>query len=163
MTIVKLLKQNQALKAGSCKQSFKAQLSDLYYKNLHLDCYCFCLQCKDYFKTTRASRPNRNFFATLFFYKLVIQQWHQHKHYSKVKNLLIWLDFKNFFQKNLKDNWVKKLKSSAKVWLEKKKTTTKMISNNGNKKFLLRLFELMRLRQVSLKKKTIIKIKTKII
>ena len=44
--------------SAPCKQPFKAWFPDLYYRNSHLDCYCFCQQCKDYFKTARANQPN---------------------------------------------------------------------------------------------------------
>ena len=48
------------------KQLFKAWFPNLYYDNLHMDCYQFCQQCKDYFETAGAKRPNRILFAALF-------------------------------------------------------------------------------------------------
>ena len=56
-----------------CKQPFKAQFLDLYYGSLHMDCYRFCQQCKDHFKTARAKTPNRIPFAALFLGELVTQ------------------------------------------------------------------------------------------
>ena len=48
------------------EQPLKAWFPDLYYRNSHLDCYCFCQQCKDHFKTAGANEPNRVPFATSF-------------------------------------------------------------------------------------------------
>ena len=48
------------------KQSLKAQFPDLYYGNLHMDCYQFCQQCEEHFKTAGARGPNRIAFAALF-------------------------------------------------------------------------------------------------
>ena len=59
------------------EQPLKARFPDLYYRNLHLDCYCFCQQCEDYFETARVNRLNRVFFATLFLCMAMVQQWHQ--------------------------------------------------------------------------------------
>ena len=49
-----------------CKQPLKARFSNLYYGNLHIDCYQFCQQWKLHFETIRAKGPNRILFATLF-------------------------------------------------------------------------------------------------
>ena len=57
-----------------CKQPFKAQFPDLYYSNLHMDCYRFCQQCEDHFKTAGAKGPNRILFAASFLRGSVIQQ-----------------------------------------------------------------------------------------
>ena len=54
-----------------CKQPLKAWFSDFYYANLHMDCYQFCLQCKDHFETIGAKKPNRILFAALFLCVLV--------------------------------------------------------------------------------------------
>ena len=56
------------------KQSLKAWFPDLYYGNLHMDCYQFCQQCKDYFETAGAKRPNKILFAALFLCASVTQQ-----------------------------------------------------------------------------------------
>ena len=58
------------------KQPLKARFLDFYYKNSHLDCYCFCQQCEDYFDTARVSGPNRIPFAASFLRGLVVQCWH---------------------------------------------------------------------------------------
>ena len=55
------------------EQPLKAWFFDLYYGNSHLDCYCFCQQCKDHFKTAGANGPNWVFFVALFVYKAIVQ------------------------------------------------------------------------------------------
>ena len=57
----------------ACKQPLKAWFPDLYYGNLHMDCYWFCQQCENHFKTTRAKKPNKILFAALFLHRLVTQ------------------------------------------------------------------------------------------
>ena len=64
-----------------CKQLLYARFSDFYYGNSHMDCYQFCQQCEDYFKTTKAKGLNRIPFAALFLDGSVTQQWFQHKQY----------------------------------------------------------------------------------
>ena len=100
---VKLLEQNHG--SGLCKKPFKARFSDLYYGNLHMDCYRFCQQCEDHFKTAGASGPNCIPFTALFLYESVVQHRHQHKCCSK-RVQIIWTEFKDFFRKNLGDDWV---------------------------------------------------------
>ena len=70
--IVKLLKQNH--RSGSCKPLFKAWFYNFYYRNLYIDCYHFYQQCKDYFKTTGASRFNYISIASLFFCGAIVQR-----------------------------------------------------------------------------------------
>ena len=57
-----------------CKQPLKTRFPNLYYGNSHLDCYCFCQQCKDYFKTAGANRPNWVSFATSFLCEVMVRQ-----------------------------------------------------------------------------------------
>ena len=40
------------------KQIFKAKVPEVYYGNLHMDCYHFSQQCKDYFETAGATGAN---------------------------------------------------------------------------------------------------------
>ena len=89
-----------------CKQPLKAQFPDLYYDNLHMDCYQFCQQCKDYFKTARAKKTNRILFAALFLRGLVTQQWLQHKRRCDGAMPITWVKFKDFLWKNVKDSRV---------------------------------------------------------
>ena len=58
--------------SASRKQPLKARFPNLYYRNSHLDCYRFCQQCEDYFKTAGANKLNRFLFATLFFCRAMI-------------------------------------------------------------------------------------------
>ena len=58
----------------SRKQLLKAWFSDLYYGNLHMDCYWFCQQYEDHFKTAKAKGPNKILFAALFLHGSVTQQ-----------------------------------------------------------------------------------------
>ena len=37
-----------------CEQPLKARFPDLYYGNLHMDCYQFCQKCEDHFETAGA-------------------------------------------------------------------------------------------------------------
>ena len=48
------------------EQLFKAKVLEVYYGKLHMDCYHFCQQCKDYLKTGGASGTNRTPFAAFF-------------------------------------------------------------------------------------------------
>ena len=67
------------------EQPLKTWFPDLYYRNLHLDCYCFCQQCEDHFETAGANKPNRVSFATSF-----LRGWSsdgtKKKHCSKAKD-----------------------------------------------------------------------------
>lgn len=46
---------------------FKAQNPDLYYGNLHIECYCFSQQCKDHFETFSAKEHKLVLFAATVF------------------------------------------------------------------------------------------------
>ena len=85
------------------KRPLKASFPDLYYNNSHMDCYRFCQQCEDHFKTVSVKGLNRFLFATLFLRGLVTQQWLQHKQRYDGAAPITWQEFKNFFQKNLAD------------------------------------------------------------
>ena len=86
------------------KQPLKARFPDLYYGNSHMDCYRFYQQCKDYFETAGAKRPNRIPFAALFLRGLVTQQWLQHKRHRDGVVPMTWAKFKDFLWKNLGDS-----------------------------------------------------------
>ena len=49
-----------------CEQPLKAKVPDVYFGKLHMDCYHFCHQCKDYFKIADTTRSNHTLFAILF-------------------------------------------------------------------------------------------------
>ena len=63
----------------SCKQPLKAKVSEVYFAKLHMDCYYFCQQYKDHFKTASATRSNRTLFAALFFCRKINFWWYQHQ------------------------------------------------------------------------------------
>ena len=46
--------------------ALKAKVPKVYYGKLHMDCYHFCQQCKDYFETAGAPETNRTPFAASF-------------------------------------------------------------------------------------------------
>ena len=61
--------------AEPCERPLKVRLLDLYYGDLHIECYWFCQQCKDHFDTARAKRMNQIPFAALFLCKKTLRQW----------------------------------------------------------------------------------------
>ena len=71
-----------------------------------MDCYRFCQQCKDHFKTARAKRPNRIPFPASFLRGSVTQQWLEHKQRCDGAVPMTWVQFKDFFWKNLGDSRV---------------------------------------------------------
>ena len=109
-----------------CKRPFKAKVPELYYNKLHMDCYHFCQQCKDYFETAGATGANWTPFAAFFFCRNIGVRWTQYKHcyLGEKLTLITWTDFKAFLQKNLEESksfidsiW-KKLKWDSQYQLE---------------------------------------------
>ena len=86
------------------KQPLRARFPDFYYSNLYMDCYQFCQQCVDHFKTVGAKELNRTLFAALFLHGLVTQRWLQHKRRCDRAVPRTWVKFKDFLQKNLGDS-----------------------------------------------------------
>ena len=86
------------------ERPLKARFPDLYYSNLHMDCYRFCQQCEDHFETAKAKAPNRIPFAALFLRGLVTQRWLYHKQRHDGVAPMTWPEFKDFFRKNLGDS-----------------------------------------------------------
>ena len=70
--------QAQAL-AESQKQPLKARSLETYSRKSHIDCYHFCQQCEDYFKTSGATGMNRTPFAASFLRGTISLRWAQHK------------------------------------------------------------------------------------
>ena len=68
-----------------------------------MNCYQFCHQYEDYFEIFRGKRPNTILFAPLFLRGLVTQQWFQYKQSHDGAAPMTWQEFKDFFQKKLKD------------------------------------------------------------
>ena len=52
--------------SGPKEIALKACNPDLYYESLHMECYYFCRQCKDYFNMAGATGHQRIPFAALF-------------------------------------------------------------------------------------------------
>ena len=48
------------------KRPFKARTPETYSGKSHMDCYHFCQQCEDYFKTSSATEMNHTPFAATF-------------------------------------------------------------------------------------------------
>ena len=83
------------------EQPLKARFPDFYYSNSQIDCYQFCQQGEDHFKTAGAKKPNRIPFAASFLCGSVTQQWLQHKRRCDGAVPMTWPEFKEFFRKNL--------------------------------------------------------------
>ena len=88
------------------EQLLKTRFSDLYYGNLHMDCYRFCQQREDHFETPGAKGPNRILFAASFLRGSVTQQWLQHKRRRGGALPMTCVEFKDFLRKNLGDSRV---------------------------------------------------------
>ena len=69
-----------------------------------MDCYWFCSQYKDYFKTAGAKKSNKILFAASFLRKSVTRQWLQHKQRLDRAAPMTCPEFKDFFQKNFGDS-----------------------------------------------------------
>ena len=66
-----------------------------------MDCYHFCQQCEDYFKTSGATRMNRTPFAASFFHGTISLRWAQHKRRHQSATPITWSEFKTFLRKDL--------------------------------------------------------------
>ena len=86
------------------KQPLKAWFPNLYWGNLHMDCYRFCQQCEDHFKTAGAKKSNRIPFAASFLRGGVTQRWLQYKRRHDEAIPMTWPEFKDFLRKNLGDS-----------------------------------------------------------
>ena len=60
------------------KRPLKAKVPDVYFGKSHMDCYHFCQQCEDYFKTAGATGSTRTPFATSFLRGKINFRWHQY-------------------------------------------------------------------------------------
>ncbi len=99
---------------------------DLYYGNLHIECYYFCQQCKDHFETAGVKSHKRIPFAASFLKARIFFYWQQYK--NKIKHDRAtppsWQEFKAFFQRNLGestafvDNIWSKIKKHSQYQLE---------------------------------------------
>ena len=60
---------------GPCKRPLKARFPKLYCGKTHIECYNVIQQCKDYFATAGAKRPNRVLFAATFLWEQALFRW----------------------------------------------------------------------------------------
>ena len=95
--------QAQAL-AEPQERPLKARTSEIYSGKSHMDCYHFCQQCEDYFKTSGAIGMNRTPFTATFLRGTVSLRWAQYKRRYQSATPIMWPEFKNFLQKNLGDS-----------------------------------------------------------
>ena len=86
------------------ERPLKARLPDLYYGDLHIECYRFCHQCKDCFDTARAKVLNRISFAASFLRKKALRQGFQYKRQNNGAKPITWPEFNCFLWPNLRDS-----------------------------------------------------------
>ncbi len=82
----------------------KPRNPDLYYDNLHMECYYFCQQCENYFEVARSLGHKRVLFASGFLKDRILNQWQQHNKTRMQCNRLApmtWDKFKAFLRKSL--------------------------------------------------------------
>ena len=66
-----------------------------------MDCYHFCQQCEDHFKTSGATGMNRTPFAASFLRGTISLRWAQHKRRHQSATPITWSEFKTFLRKDL--------------------------------------------------------------
>ena len=79
----------------------KARTLETYSEKSYMDCYHFCQQYEDYFKTSGATRMNRTLFTATFFRGAISLRWAQHKRRHERATPITWSEFKAFLQKDL--------------------------------------------------------------
>ena len=57
------------------KCPLKAKTPEIYFGKSHMDCYYFCQQCEDYFKTSSATGMNHISFAVTFHHGAISLKW----------------------------------------------------------------------------------------
>ncbi len=84
----------------------KPRNPNLYYGNLHMECYYFCQQCEDHFKVAGSPGHKRVSFATRFLKDCILNWWQQYKTRMQCNRLapLTWDEFKVFLRKSLKES-----------------------------------------------------------
>ncbi len=82
---------------------FKPQNPNLYYDNLHMECYYFCQQCKDHFEVAGSLSHKRIPFVARFLKNHILNRWQQHKTRMQGNWLatMTWDKFKAFLRKSL--------------------------------------------------------------
>ena len=79
--------QAQAL-AKLQKYSLKSRAPEAYWGKSSMECYHFCQQCEDYFKTSGATGMNRTLFAASYLRGSISLKWAQHKRHHKSATLI---------------------------------------------------------------------------
>ena len=74
----------------------KARSSETYLMKSHMDCYHFCQQCEDHFKTSGTTKMNYTLFVALFFHGTINLRWPQHKCHHQSATPITWSEFKTF-------------------------------------------------------------------
>ena len=74
-TSIKILEQNQGAQTEPRKKPLKANVPDVYYGKLHMDCYHFCQRCEDHFETVWGTGANRILFAASFLRENISVCW----------------------------------------------------------------------------------------
>ena len=92
--------QAQAL-AESWKRPLKGRTPETYWGKSHMECYHFCQQCEDHFKTSGATGVNLTPFPASFFRGSINLRWAQHKHHHKSTTPITWSKFKAILWKDL--------------------------------------------------------------
>ena len=82
------------------ERPLKAKTPETYWDKSYMECYQFCQQCEDYFKTLAITKINCIPFATSFFCGTISIRWAQHKRHHKNTTPITWSDFKTFFQQD---------------------------------------------------------------
>ncbi len=81
----------------------KSRNPNLYYDNLHMECYYFYQQCEDYFKVAGSLGYKRILFAAGFLKDRILNRWQQYKTRMQCNQLapMTWDKFKAFLRKSL--------------------------------------------------------------
>ena len=95
------METTQAQATEPRERPLKARTPETYSGKSHMDCYHFCQQCEDYFKTSGASGMNRTPFAATFLYGAISLRWAQYKQRHKRAIPITWSEFKAFLRKDL--------------------------------------------------------------
>ena len=82
------------------KWPLKARSLETYSKKFHMDCYHFCQQYEDHFKTSGTIGMNCTPFAVLFLRSTINLRWAQYKRRHQGATPITWSEFKTFLRKD---------------------------------------------------------------
>ena len=83
------------------ERPLKARSPQTYSGKSHKDCYHFCQQYEDHFKTSSVTEINYTSFAVSFFRGTISLRWAQHKRCHQSATPITWSKFQTFLWKNL--------------------------------------------------------------